>query len=78
MPLAPDRVLTGTAPDSTVAVPADWNRAAAAASANFFIGKTRDLALARLTDSIGTVVETYMDDQLRPAFDVDPRTLLDP
>ncbi|MGX1691579.1 DUF4238 domain-containing protein [Brevundimonas naejangsanensis] len=77
MPLAPDRVLTGTAPDSTVAVPADWNRAAAAASADFFIGKTRDLALARLTDSIGTVVETYMDDQLRPAFDVDPRTLLD-
>lgn len=78
MPLGPDRLLVGTTPGVDHYPLVGWNASAAASSADFFIGKTRDRELARLIPLIGTVVETYMEEQLRPAFDADPKSLLDP
>lgn len=77
MPLGPNRFLVGTAPGVDRCEPVNWNASAAACSADFFIGKTRDRELARLIPLIGKVVETYMEEQLRPVFDRDPKSLLD-
>jgi hypothetical protein len=65
-----------SAPGGPVAPAADWNLAAARASAEFFVAPDRDEALGRLRSEIGVTNRLHLDRELARAFDPAPEDLL--